>query len=189
MENHFATNEEADLLLGEYTEARIINKPEAPVMGTNYNYRVVGDDTFMSDQQSISVARRVTSTEPEIEAVLVEEKRIRTASSLKEARIVVDIKEPEKAREKLVDGGTSISKKHARTSLSEIEAILAKTQPCKLPLFTEPQQFYANQGFLGLQKPAIVANEAAPPVHHYYQRGGTAELMFDIVSQLPFNDQ
>ncbi|XP_026441169.1 uncharacterized protein LOC113340155 isoform X4 [Papaver somniferum] len=129
MENHFATNEEADLLLGEYTEARIINKPEAPVMGTNYNYRV-------------------TSTEPEIEAVLVEEKRIRTASSLKEARIVVDIKEPEKAREKLVDGGTSISKKHARTSLSEIEAILAKTQPCKLPLFTEPQQFYANQGVL-----------------------------------------
>ncbi|XP_026441153.1 uncharacterized protein LOC113340155 isoform X2 [Papaver somniferum] len=117
-------------------------------MFTVWLHRVVGDDTFMSDQQSISVARRVTSTEPEIEAVLVEEKRIRTASSLKEARIVVDIKEPEKAREKLVDGGTSISKKHARTSLSEIEAILAKTQPCKLPLFTEPQQFYANQGVL-----------------------------------------
>lgn len=44
-------------------------------------------------------------------------------------------------------------------------------------------------GFFGLQRPAIFANEATPPVHHYYQRGGTAELMFDIVSQLPFNDQ
>ncbi|KAI3964039.1 hypothetical protein MKW92_014282, partial [Papaver armeniacum] len=114
-------------------------------MFTVWLHRVVGDDTFMSDQQSISVARRVTSTKPENEAVLVEEKHIRTASSLKEARILVDIKEPEKAREKLVDGGTSISEKDGSTSLSEIEAILAKSRPYKLPLFTEPQEFYTNQ--------------------------------------------
>ncbi|KAI3975584.1 hypothetical protein MKX01_010502 [Papaver californicum] len=135
-----------DLLLGEYMKARIINKLEAPIMGTNYNYRVVGDNTLMSDQQSISVACRDTSTEPENEDALVEDKRIRTASSLKEARILVDIKEPEKAMEKLVDCGTSFSKKDASTSLSEIDAILAKTPPCELLLFTEPQEFYISRG-------------------------------------------
>ncbi|KAI3880242.1 hypothetical protein MKX03_015221 [Papaver bracteatum] len=181
MEDHFAKQRSG--FSTRCTEVRIINKPEAPIMGTDYNYRVVGDDTFMSGQQSISVARRVTSTEPENEAVLVEEKHIRTVSSPKEARILVGIRKPEKGREKLVDGGTSFSEKDASTSLSEIEAILAKTQPCELLLFTEPQEFYANPGFSGLQRPAILANEATPPVHHYYQRGGgTAELMFDMVS-------
>ncbi|KAI3921536.1 hypothetical protein MKW98_013470 [Papaver atlanticum] len=81
-----------------------------------YKYSVGGKNTKLeSDTKSIHVNRKDMPTEAENEEVIAEEKRIRTARKMKDARLSADKKELEEARECLVA---------AKILLSEVDAIL-----------------------------------------------------------------
>ncbi|RZC48324.1 hypothetical protein C5167_041277 [Papaver somniferum] len=81
-----------------------------------YKYSVGGKNTKLeSKTESIHVNRNDTPTEAENEEVIAEEKRIRTARKMKDARLSADKKELEEAREFLVS---------AKILLSEVDAIL-----------------------------------------------------------------
>ncbi|KAI3832098.1 hypothetical protein MKX03_003453 [Papaver bracteatum] len=101
-----------------------------------YKYRVAGNDAYKSDERTMNITRKPTSTEAERQEVLDEERRIGTASSIKAARLLADAKKLELAREKLID---------AKASLSEIDAILT-AQLNQLLLFMVSQETYDKQG-------------------------------------------
>jgi len=75
-----------------------------------YEYRVGGNGSVVeSDTKSIHVTGKVMPTAAENEEVEAEERRVRTASSMKAARLSADNKELEKARKYLVDAKTLLS--------------------------------------------------------------------------------
>lgn len=101
-----------------------------------YKYRVNGKDEFYSCTRDINVTRTDKQPDEERPEVLAEETRIRTASSIRVARLLADNKKLDEAREKLIAAGTS---------LAEIDAIL-KSQVDHLILLMVSQETYEEQG-------------------------------------------
>ncbi|KAI3898290.1 hypothetical protein MKX03_033967 [Papaver bracteatum] len=100
-------------------------------------YRVIGKDTFDSDERIINVTRTDTPKDTERWEVLAEETRIRIASAVKEARLLADNRDLEKARKMLVD---------ASASFAEIDAVVLEAQVEHLHLLMASQETYDNQG-------------------------------------------
>ncbi|KAI3834787.1 hypothetical protein MKX03_037921 [Papaver bracteatum] len=101
-----------------------------------YEYSVGVENTIHCDTKSIHVTRKDISAVEENEEVLAEERRIRTLNSMKQAELLADKRELEKAREKLVA---------ARTSLTEGDATLI-AQLDQLFHFMVSQETYDTKG-------------------------------------------
>lgn len=101
-----------------------------------YEYRVGGKDTLKSGTKSIYVTGKGISAVEENEEVLAEERRLRTASLMKEAKSLADKKKLEEARAKLV---------HAKKKLSEGDATLI-AQLDQLFHFMVSQETYDTKG-------------------------------------------
>ncbi|KAI3869934.1 hypothetical protein MKW98_002823 [Papaver atlanticum] len=99
-------------------------------------YRVNGKDAYDYDERTMNVTRTATQTYGEIPEVQAEETRIRTTSSIKEARILADQRELAEARKSL---------DNADASVSEIDAVF-KAQMEQLLLLMSSQETYDKQG-------------------------------------------
>ncbi|KAI3836321.1 hypothetical protein MKW92_049283 [Papaver armeniacum] len=106
------------------------------IFNITYEYRVDGEDIIKSDEKIINVKREKMSTEAENEEVLAEERRVKTVSKMKEARLLADRRELEEARKKLAD---------AKKLLSEADTILM-AQLDQLFLFMVSPLTYDEEG-------------------------------------------
>ncbi|KAI3861184.1 hypothetical protein MKX03_005664 [Papaver bracteatum] len=93
-------------------------------------------DEYDYDERTINVTRTATRIDGEIPEVLAEETRIKTASSIKEARILAYQRKLAEARKNL---------ENADASFSEIDAVL-KAQMEQLILLMASQETYDKQG-------------------------------------------
>ncbi|KAI3975118.1 hypothetical protein MKX01_031098 [Papaver californicum] len=123
-------------VLANLTLPEVYGRLGVQIFKVRLDYRVLGKDAFDYDERIINVTRQASPTDEERPEVLAEETRIRTASSIREARILADIEKLVEAREKLED---------TNTSLTEIDAIL-KAQVEHLLLLMVSQETYDNQG-------------------------------------------
>ncbi|KAI3890054.1 hypothetical protein MKW92_013300 [Papaver armeniacum] len=129
-------NRETRNVLAELTLPEVENRVGMLIFKVELKYRVNGKDEFDSDLRTLNVTRKSTPKSEENPEVLAEETRIRTASSIKEARILADTKKLVEAKQKLVDAGTS---------LTDIHAIL-KSQVDHLVTLMASQETYDSKG-------------------------------------------
>ncbi|KAI3911245.1 hypothetical protein MKW92_029618 [Papaver armeniacum] len=123
-------------VLANLTLPKVDGRLGVQIFKVGFRYRVPGKDAFDFDERLINVTRTNEPKEEEIPEVLAEETRIKTAKSMKDARILADQEKLAQARKKLED---------ANASLPEIEAIL-KAQVDHLHLLMASQETYDKQG-------------------------------------------
>ncbi|KAI3891276.1 hypothetical protein MKX03_000104 [Papaver bracteatum] len=123
-------------VLANLTLPKVDKRLGVQIFKVEFRYRVLGKDAFDHDERLINVTRTEEPKEEERPEVLAEETRIKTANSMKEARILADKEKLEEARKMLED---------ANTSLPEIEAIL-RAQVEHLHLLMASQETYDKQG-------------------------------------------
>ncbi|KAI3949074.1 hypothetical protein MKW92_030837 [Papaver armeniacum] len=123
-------------VLGLLTLPKVDKRFSVQIFKVGFKYRVNGKDEYDYDERTINVTRTATKIDGEIPEVLAEETRIRTTSSMKEARILDEKRELAEARKNL---------ENADASVSEIDAIL-KAQMEQLIVLMASQETYDKQG-------------------------------------------
>ncbi|KAI3943861.1 hypothetical protein MKX01_026404 [Papaver californicum] len=123
-------------VLANLTLPKVDGRLGVQIFKLGLEYRVLGKDALEFDERIINVTRTDSQMDEERPEVLAEETRIRTASSIREARIMADKRKLEEAREMLED---------SNASLTEIDAIL-KAQVEHLLLLMVSEETYDNQG-------------------------------------------
>ncbi|KAI3868471.1 hypothetical protein MKX03_035644 [Papaver bracteatum] len=109
-------------VLAKLTLPEVTEQSGVDLFKIAYEYRVSGKDTLKSGTQSIHVTRKDISAVEENGEVLAEERRLRTASLMKEAKSLADKKELEEARAKLVDAKKKLSESDA-TLIAQLDQL------------------------------------------------------------------
>ncbi|KAL5706909.1 hypothetical protein ACHQM5_025015 [Ranunculus cassubicifolius] len=151
-------------ILVELLLPAVRNRMSMAIITITYKYRVCGSDTFKTEQRSIHISRKGTSTEPEIEEVMIEEKRLLIVTMMKQARSLAEAYNLEAAQEKLIN---------ARQYLSDEVDGMLKSDLDQLILLMESMDTYYEKG-----RSFALSSEASHDRQRFAARGDVEKLRF-----------